>query len=93
MGVIMQKPSDAINATDFARNGRQMFDEIADGEKERLFVFRKSEPIAVVLNVGVFEAMLREIDILRDQVFAQNRIKSEHKTVSHSEMIERFMGR
>lgn len=91
MSALLQRAGQTVTSTDLARHGRVMFDAIASGDEERLLVMREHKPIAVVLNVSVFESMLREIDVLRDQLFAQSRLNNTaSRTISHDALVERF---
>lgn len=89
---LSQPANPIINMSDFARGGREIFDQIAAGEKERLMVIRLNKPVAMVMNIGVFEAMVEEIDTLRDQIFALNRLKTFEQSISHEDLAKKFRG-
>lgn len=87
---LSQSLNPIINMSDFARGGREIFDQIATGEKERLMVIRLNKPVAIVMNIGVFEAMVEEIDTLRDQIFALNRLKTLGDAIPHDMLAKKF---
>lgn len=75
MAALIERSDQLVNLTDLARKGSSLFDKVASSENDRLVVLRKSEPIAVVLNIAAFEAMLDEVEKLRSAVVALSRLK------------------
>lgn len=74
MAALIERSDQIVSFTDLARRGKGLFDKVASSEKDRLVVLRKSEPIAVVLNVNAFENLLDEVEELRTENVALNRI-------------------
>lgn len=74
MPALIERSDQLVNLTDLARRGSGLFDKVASFESDRLVVLRKSEPIAVVLNIATFETMLDEIEKLRTEVVALHRL-------------------
>src|SRR5690606_31434651 len=89
MPALIERSDQLVNLTDLARRGSILFDKVASAENDRLVVLRKSEPIAVVLNINTFEAMLDEIESLRTEVMTLARIGSipaANDRIGHEEL-------
>jgi PHD/YefM family antitoxin component YafN of YafNO toxin-antitoxin module len=87
MAALIQRSDQLVNLTDLARRGSDLFGQVASSKQDRLVVLRKSQPIAVVLNVNTFESMLDEVEELRTELMGLRRIDSAaNDRVSHEDL-------
>ncbi|EJX7572339.1 MULTISPECIES: hypothetical protein [Vibrio] len=92
MAALIERSDQLVSLTDLTRRGSGIFERVAKAESDRLVVLRKAEPIAVVLNIASFEAMLNEMEELRTEVIALQRMSSGSltDTISHSDLQHRL---
>ncbi|MCY1279054.1 hypothetical protein D3C76_1762210 [compost metagenome] len=66
--------------------------EIASRETEKLVVFKDNEPAAVILNVEAYQELLDELEDLRVERIARDRLVSfdRGEAISHEDMMARF---
>ncbi|MCY1331496.1 hypothetical protein D9M69_171640 [compost metagenome] len=66
--------------------------EIASRETEKLVVFKDNEPAAVILNVEAYQELLDELEDLRVERIARDRLVSfdRSEAISHEDMMARF---
>ncbi|OZC34928.1 hypothetical protein B9Q17_00055 [Marinobacter vinifirmus] len=87
MAALIERSDQLVSLTDLTRRGSGIFDKVASSKNDRLVVLRKAEPIAVVLNISSFEAMLDEMERLRTEVMALHRMGGlANDRVSHNEL-------
>src|SRR5690606_38314496 len=87
MAALIERSDQLVSLTDLTRRGSGIFDKVASAKNDRLVVLRKAEPIAVVLNIASFEAMLNEMEQLRTEVMALHRMGgSSNDRITHSEL-------
>ncbi len=91
MAALIERSDQLVSLTDLTRRGSGIFEKVAKAESDRLVVLRKAEPIAVVLNIASFEAMLNEMEELRTEVIALHRMRgSVADTISHNDLQHRL---
>lgn len=87
MAALIDRSDQLVSLTTLTRGGSGHFESLAEGKKDRLVVMSRAEPVAVVSNIHTFEAMLDEMECLRTEVIALNRIgQSVDDTISHSDL-------
>ena len=88
----MQGASEAVPVTDVSRQARDIFEKLGSGQRDWIVVRKNSTPIAVILSVRAFEALLDEMDDLRVERVARRRLRSLGcvKTIGHSAKMRRF---
>ncbi|MFK3774492.1 type II toxin-antitoxin system Phd/YefM family antitoxin [Pseudomonas sp. NPDC089406] len=66
--------------------------EVTSGEQSHLVIFKDNEPAAVLVGVDAFQAMRDELEDLRAELLAIERLSSldEQNTVSLEDMEARF---
>ncbi len=66
--------------------------EIMSRDTEKLVVFKDNEPAAVIINVQAYQELLDELDDLRIERIARDRLITfdENKALSHEDMMARF---
>ncbi|VAX01061.1 hypothetical protein MNBD_GAMMA20-1802 [hydrothermal vent metagenome] len=87
MAALLERRDQSISITDFIRTAKKAFDALTSGKQDRFVVMKNNNPSAVVLPVDTFEAMQNELEDLRLQVIAAERLGSfdADKAISHAE--------
>lgn len=92
MGALLDRASQAVSITRLSRSTKELFEKLKSGKENRFVVLKNNTPAGVVLSVKAFEALLEEIEDLRIEAVARERLKTwdRSKTISHEEMMRRF---
>jgi antitoxin StbD len=92
MGSLMERSDQAISVTEVSRSAKAIFDKLVKGKQDRYVVMRNNIPAAVMLPVDVYEEMMYELEDLRIEAVARERIQTFDpvKAISHEEMMTRF---
>jgi len=92
MAALLERRDQSISITDFIRTAKKAFDALTSGKQDRFVVMKNNNPSAVVLPVDTFEAMQNELEDLRLQVIAVERLGSfdASKAISHADMLARY---
>lgn len=90
--MLLDRADQAISSTDIQKNARLLLDRIADGRQDRYVVIRDNRPTAVMLSTARYEAMVAELEDLRIEAIARERLSSMQKSapISHADMMTRF---
>lgn len=66
--------------------------EISSRATERLVIFKDNQPAAVIINVDAYQEMLDELEDLRIEAAARERLNGfdQSKAVSHDDMRARY---
>ncbi|UYM18895.1 type II toxin-antitoxin system Phd/YefM family antitoxin [Endozoicomonas euniceicola] len=60
-------------------------------ENDKYVVMRNNEPAAVLLSVEKFESLMNELEDLRLEAVARERLTAfDGTTISHADMLKRF---
>lgn len=94
MNALLERSSQAVSVTDVARSAKTIFDRLSSGEQDKYVVMRNNAPAAVMMPVSVYEALMDELDDLRIEMTARDRLQGfdRSKAVSHEEMLKLFNG-
>ncbi|HOP48977.1 MAG TPA: type II toxin-antitoxin system Phd/YefM family antitoxin [Desulfobacteraceae bacterium] len=94
MGSLMERSDQAISVTELSRSAKTIFEKLAKGEQDRYIVMKNNAPAAVMLPVDFYEAIMDELEDLRIEAVARDRIQTfdPAKAISHEEMMIRFAG-
>jgi len=94
MGSLMERSDQAISVTEVSRSAKTIFDKLAKGEQDRYIVMKNNAPAAVMLPVDSYEAIMDELEDLRIEAVARDRIQTfdPAKATTHEEMMMRFTG-
>jgi antitoxin StbD len=94
MGSLMERSDQAISVTEVSRSAKAIFDKLVQGKQDRYVVMRNNVPAAVMLPVDAYEAILNEMEDLRIEAVARERIHTfdHEKAITHEEMMIRFAG-
>ena len=92
MGALLERSEQAVSVTEVSRSAKTIFDRLCSGRQDKYVVMRNNAPAAVMVPVGVYEALMDELDDLRVEMVARDRLASfdKSKALSHEEMLKRF---
>jgi antitoxin StbD len=92
MAALLERKDQSVSITDFTRTAKRCFDALTSGKQDRFVVMKNNNPSAVVLPVDIFEAMQDELEDLRLQSIAVERLTDfdANKAISHTDMVARY---
>lgn len=92
MASLMSRSEQAVSATTMARTFGARLKQVTSGEAIHLVIFKDNEPAAVLIGVDAFQAMQDELEDLRADRLASERLLSlnDENTVSLEDMEARF---
>jgi len=92
MGNLMERSDQAVSVTEVSRSAKEIFDKLAKGKQDKCVVMKNNIPVAVMLPVDSYEAIMDELEDLRIESVARERIRTfdPAKAVTHEEMMMRF---
>lgn len=87
--MLLDRADQAISSTELQKNARLLLDRMVDGSQDRYVVIRDNRPTAVMLSTVRYEALITELEDLRIEAVARDRLSSigQMKLVSHAEML------
>ncbi len=90
--MLLERADQAISSTDLQKNARLLLDRIASQEQDRYVVIRDNRPTAVMLSTSNYEALMDELEDLRIEAVARERLSSigQIQLVSHADMLVRI---
>lgn len=95
MTALLERADQAISATDFVRGFSSKLKELSARTTDHLVVFKDNQPALVVVNVEAYQEMLDELETLRVEAVARDRLATfdPATAVSLDEMRRRFGGK
>ena len=97
MTALLERADQAISVTAMVRGFSARLKEISSRATERLVIFKDNQPAAVIINVDAYQEMLDELEDLRIEAAARERLARERligfdraKAVSHDDMRARY---
>lgn len=86
------RTEDIISVTDIQRKAKDIFTKLANGTQHKYFIMRNNELAAVVLPANRYEAMLDELEDLRIEAIARERLANFDTTraITHEEMLANY---
>lgn len=92
--MLLDRADQAISSTELQKNARLLLDRMAEGKQDRYVVIRDNRPTAVMLPTARYEALIAELEDLRMEAVARERLSSikQRKPLSHAEILKRFSG-
>ncbi|MBK7134936.1 MAG: type II toxin-antitoxin system Phd/YefM family antitoxin [Rhodocyclales bacterium] len=92
MPTLLDRSNQALSVTDLVRSAKEVFERLESGEQDKYVVMRNNAPAAVMMPVATYEALIDEIEDLRIEAVARERLQSfdRKKAISHAEMMKRF---
>lgn len=93
--MLLDRVDQAISSTELQKNTRVLLDRMADGRQDRYVVIRDNRPAAVMLPIASYEALIDELEDLRIEAVARERLSSiaQVKLLSHTDMLARLESR
>lgn len=90
--MLLERADQAISSTDLQKNSRLLLDRIASQEQDRYVVMRDNRPTAVMMSTAHYEALMDELDDLRIEAVARERLSSigQVDLISHADMLTRL---
>lgn len=92
MPALLARAEQAVSATAMARTFGARLKEVTSGDATHLVIFKDNEPAAVLVGVEAYQALQDELEDLRAERLASERMLTldEGKTVSLEDMEARF---
>ena len=88
MATLLERPEDAVSATAMARGFSARLKEVSSRDTEKLVIFKDNQPVAVMMNVQAYQDLVDELEDLRIEAIARDRLTSHQadQAISHEEM-------
>lgn len=92
MTALLSRTEQAVSATAMARTFGARLKEVTSGEMPHLVIFKDNEPAAVLVGIEAFQTMQDELEDLRTERLAAERLLSlkTSELVSLEDMEARF---
>jgi antitoxin StbD len=92
MAALLERADQAVSVTAMVRNFSAKLKEVSSRATERLVIFKDNEPAAVIINVDAYQEMLDELENLRVEATARERLIDfdQAKAISHEAMRARY---
>jgi antitoxin StbD len=92
MTALLNRAEQAVSATAMVRGFSARLKDVTSGDISHLVIFKDNEPAAVLVGIDTYQAMQDELEDLRSELLAIERLPSIENdvTVSLEEMEARF---
>lgn len=92
MAALLDRADQAISVTAMVRGFSAKLKDISNRTTERLVIFKDNEPAAVIINVDAYQELLDELEELRIEAVARERLANfgEADAISHDTMRARY---
>jgi len=92
MTALLERADQAISVTAMVRGFSARLKEISSRATERLVIFKDNQPAAVIINVEAYQEMLDELEDLRIEAAARERLAGfdQARAISHDDMRGRY---
>ena len=84
MSALLDRAEQAVSATAMARSFGARLKDVSSGEVTHLVIFKDNEPAAVLVSVNAYQALQDELEDLRSELLAIERLPSLDTTVTVS---------
>lgn len=90
--MLLERADQAISSTELQKNARLLLDRMASGQQDRYVVIRDNRPTAVMLPTARYEALIDELEDLRIDAVARERLVTIDQVtlLSHADMLARL---
>lgn len=90
--MLLDRTDQAVSSTDLQKNARLLLDRMSNGSQDRYVIIRDNRPTAVMLSTARYEALINELEDLRIEAIARERLSSikRNKLISHADMLTRM---
>ncbi len=85
------RTEEIVSVTDIQRQAKDIFSRLASGDQDKFVVMRNNTLAAVMLTAERYEALLDELEDLRIEAVARERLETfdPAKAISHEDMLAR----
>ncbi|MBK4992344.1 type II toxin-antitoxin system Phd/YefM family antitoxin [Pseudomonas sp. S37] len=92
MSALLDRAEQAVSATAMVRGFSAKLKEVTSGDVSHLVIFKDNEPAAVLVGVEAYQALQDELEDLRAELLAIERMATldDKTTVSLEDMEARF---
>lgn len=92
MAALLERADQAVSVTTMVRSFSARLKEVSSRATDRLVIFKDNEPAAVIVNVDAYQELLDELDDLRVEAAARDRLSTfdKSKAISLSDMQARY---
>ncbi|MNE79106.1 type II toxin-antitoxin system [compost metagenome] len=92
MSALLDRAEQAVSATAMVRGFSAKLKEVTSGDVSHLVIFKDNEPAAVLVGVEAYQALQDELEDLRAELLAIERLATldNKTTVSLEDMEARF---
>jgi antitoxin StbD len=92
MAILLERADQAISVTELGKSASDLFNKLSSGEQDRYVVMKNNSPAAVMMSIREFESVMNELDDLRIDAVARERLAQMDtvQLVPHEEMLKRF---
>ena len=90
--MLIERAEDILNSTDLSRRTKAVLDRLASGAGHKLVVMRDNKPTAVLLSIAEYEAQMDELEDLRMEALAAQRLRDfdPDTAIPHAELAAEF---
>ncbi len=88
MTALLGRAAQAVSATTMAESFSTRLKDVTEGDVTHLVIFKDNEPAAVLVGVNTYQALQDELEDLRSELLAIERLRSldETNTLSLEDM-------
>lgn len=93
MSVLLSRADQAVSITDMVRSAKKYFDRLITGNQDRYVIMRNNAPAAVMLAVADYEHLMNELEDLKIELIAAQRLAAMNENTelsSHEDMLARY---
>lgn len=92
MSVLLERANQTLSITDMSRSTKDIMKKLSSGEQDRYVIMKNNSPAAVLMNINFYEALMDELDDLRIELVARNRLQNfdARQAISHEDMLAKF---
>jgi antitoxin StbD len=92
MAALLDRADQAVSVTAMVRGFSAKLKEISSRTTEKLVIFKDNEPAAVIINIDAYQEMLDELENLRIEAIARERLCEfdESQAISLKDMRARY---
>ena len=92
MSALLNRAEQAVSATAMVRGFSARLKDVTSGDISHLVIFKDNEPAAVLVGIDAYQALQDELEDLRSELLAIERLPSldNDVTVSLEDMEARF---
>lgn len=92
MAALLDRADQAVSVTAMVRGFSAKLKEVTSRTTDRLVVFKDNEPAAVLMNVAAYQELVGELEDLRVEAVARDRLATfdVSNAIPHADMRDRY---